>query len=196
MQIIEDGILATNIISDDVNHPTDNVRYDNHPSYICCSVEFPNVWYLERTRANHADELFNDWVIVLIRPEVIQHQPDTKCSAVNAAKNRGGFIEYATKGNIQKLFADNVDGFPRYRNLPSCYASNAQAEILIKDIVPREFIYGVCVQNENMAVRIQATLKTLNVTDLEIYISPDMFDKNAWKSKVVEGIDINETRFA
>jgi hypothetical protein len=44
---------------------TDTKRIDGYTDYICCSVEYPNAWYL--SKAAEQEALFKDWVIVLHR---------------------------------------------------------------------------------------------------------------------------------
>src|ERR1700722_3216987 len=45
-------------------------RLDGHPDHICCSVQYPNIWYLRRKRwdATPLQKLFPAWVCLLIDP--------------------------------------------------------------------------------------------------------------------------------
>src|SRR5208282_2847743 len=72
------GILATKKLKEDereVFNPTDIKRYDNHEDFICCSIQYPNVWYFDK--AKDKETLFKDWVILFISTKYLL-LPDTK----------------------------------------------------------------------------------------------------------------------
>jgi hypothetical protein len=63
----ETGVLSTKRLREDeraVFDPTDLARLDRHETHICCSIEYPNAWYMDKARAKEL--LFRDWVILLI----------------------------------------------------------------------------------------------------------------------------------
>src|SRR5579863_1467630 len=61
------GILSAKIVREgnqDVYHPTDEYRFDGHIDHVCCSVQFPNTYYLKK--AQDKEQVFQDWVVLLI----------------------------------------------------------------------------------------------------------------------------------
>ena len=78
--------------------------------------------------------------------------------------------------------------------LASC-PTDGQAEILIRDNIPREYISGIAAHNEEVAKRVKAMLKIYGVEQIEIYIAPDVFTKN-WSAMIKNGCKPDETRCA
>ena len=61
------GVLPTRLLKEEERllfNPTDLQRLDGHVDHICCSIEYPNAWYLDRARAT--ETLFRDWVILFV----------------------------------------------------------------------------------------------------------------------------------
>jgi hypothetical protein len=58
-----DGIWSTARlveIAPDLLDRMDQSRFDGHTNHICCSIEYPNTWYLNKIR--DSDPLFKEWV--------------------------------------------------------------------------------------------------------------------------------------
>ena len=51
-------ITATDFIDDDILDVNDKERKDGHKDYICCTVQYPNTWYL--SKAKERDSVFID----------------------------------------------------------------------------------------------------------------------------------------
>ena len=45
-----EGILASDSIRSDVKTVTDINRYDGELEYVCCSIEYPNSWFLSKAQ--------------------------------------------------------------------------------------------------------------------------------------------------
>jgi hypothetical protein len=90
--------------------------------------------------------------------------------------------------NIESIFADAVPMFqyPRSPNMLSSCPTNGQAEILIKDNIPRDLIIGIAVGNDDIARRIFAMLKTCGVKQISIFIAPDVLTAN-WSNMIRNG---------
>jgi hypothetical protein len=89
---------------------------------------------------------------------------------------------------VESIFATSVPTFKYQRNsrmLDSC-PTDGQAEILIKDNIPRDFIIGIATGNEDIAERVYAMLKTYDVRKIPIYIAPDVITPN-WSNMIKNG---------
>lgn len=188
-----DGILASSSIRSDTKNVTDTARYDGELDYICCSVEYPNSWFLQKTIQNDTDKIFKEWVTLYIDLEILNKR-DAKFCPCNASKSKGAHIENRME-KLESIFAVSVPTFAYARNpkMVSSCPTDGQAEILIKNSIPRDYISGVAVGNENVAKRIYAMLKTYGVKQIPIIVAPDVLTPT-WSGMVRNGHRPSETR--
>lgn len=190
-----DGILATSKIKKDKLNQIDSVRADGKLDYVCCSIEYPNSWYLTNAKSRDEDEIFRDWVIMYINPEIVKIRDVCVCEC-NAARNNGAYIRKGNSNSINNLFANRVNSFsyPRTHDMLSSCPTNAQSEILIKDGIPRDYITGIVVGNEEAAKLVYAMRKTLDIETIDIYISPRVVTKY-WRTDIQNGIRPQEIKY-
>lgn len=188
-----DGILASSSIRSDTKNLTDKARYDGELDYVCCSVEYPNSWFLKSAQQKDTNKIFREWVVLYIDLAILKYNSAKFCPC-NASKGNGYYIDDNMEG-IESIFADSVPTFsyPRSSKMLSCCPTDGQAEILIKNNIPREFIIGLAVGNDDIAARIYAMLKTYGVDDLPIYISPDVLT-TSWNVMIKNGQRPSETK--
>lgn len=149
LQSTPNGIVSDDLLPKEIER-NDKKRNDQHTNYICCSVQFPNLKYQYRQKKTQEDNLFNEWAFIYIDPTIIDNS--TLFSPVNAASGNGINLDCGIDA-FEKIFEDKFDfwkcsktrGMQPYtsyrpKNLPNCYASNMQAEILIKERIPIESI--------------------------------------------------------
>jgi hypothetical protein len=149
----ETGVLSTQALcaqERDMFDATDLQRLDGHPSHVCCSIEYPNAWYFQRARQN--DQLFRDWVVLLIRPRYLWQEGALFCPR-NAAAEYGGLLRPGMAG-FERLFA-STSGAPRCpprgtRHL-ACCPTDDQAEVLIPDRIRFGDIIGIAVSSMDQA---------------------------------------------
>src|SRR4051812_4653847 len=95
LPILRDGsIRSSKDLADNTPEsftPTDHARLDEHPDHLCCSFEYPNVYYLRQARQKAHLRNYPDWVCLLIDPALIT-QPDTLFCGCNAARGYGAHI--------------------------------------------------------------------------------------------------------
>lgn len=187
----ENGILASNSIRQDTKTVTDSIRYDGELDHVCNSVEYPNSWFLKKAIDNNDDKIFEDWVVLYIDLQILNIKKAKFCPC-NAATGRGIYIEDNME-NVGSIFDSYVSKYYRTPNMLSACPTNGQAEILIKDNIPREYIIGIAVGNEDVAKRVYSMLKINNLTQLPIYIAPDVLTPN-WSSMIRNGRRPNEIR--
>lgn len=96
------GILSRRRLeSNDLPYnPTDPDRWDGCEHLVCCSIEYPNVYYFAKVREQ--DHLFKDWVVLLIKPDFLW-TPGTKFCPCNAATARGHTLVRAMMHSCHSL---------------------------------------------------------------------------------------------
>jgi len=190
------GILSRkNLEASDLPHnPTDPDRYDGCDHLVCCSLEYPNVYYFAKVREQ--DHLFKDWVVLLIKPHFLW-KPGTKFCPCNAATARGAYIRHGF-GSFSSMFAQTVPGirFSRPPNHLPCCPTNIQAEVLVPDPIGLEDITAIVVADEDQAKReiCRANLQGLTI-DKQILIIPDFFNKNRLARAIQNGNRVTERSF-
>lgn len=189
----DDGILASSSIRSDVKTVTDIQRYDGELDYVCCSIEYPNSWFLNKAKQRNTDQIFKEWVVLYINLGILKRKPAKFCPC-NATIDRGRYI-FSDPNRIETLFASpTLLGWPRTPAMLRCCPTDDQAEILIKNNVPLTEIKGVVAGNADIAGRVSAMLKTYEVTNMPIYISPEVLS-TIWSGLVRSGQRPFETIF-
>lgn len=105
----EQGILASSIIRDDTKNVTDTERYDGEINYVCCSIQYPNSWYLKKAMEKNYDLIFKEWVVLYIEPSVLIYR-NAKFCPCNASKSCGAYINN-DMSQLEDVFAPNQPTF-------------------------------------------------------------------------------------
>ena len=191
----EGGILPSNAICQDTKNVNDSARYDGELESVCCSVQYPNSWFMKRAEDNNQDRIFRDWVVLYIDPDILNAHK-TKFCPCNASKGSGRYI-CGNMDEVERIFSDRLPTFPYPRSgrmLPCC-PTDGQAELLIEQGVPRKYISGIAVGTPEMAGRIYGMLADLGLKkQIGIWIAPDVLTRN-WSSIVREGGTPTETLY-
>jgi ssDNA thymidine ADP-ribosyltransferase, DarT len=192
------GILSTSALQAAERtsfNPTDLQRLDNRQTHICCSIEYPNAWYFDRARAQ--ENLFPDWVVLLIDPKYLW-QDGTLFSPRNAAAEYGRHITSGLAG-FEAMYANEVVGTRNtvYRRTaqqsPAC-PTDQQAEVLIQDRILMRDILGVAVKNDEQGLTERARLKA-NGLDPDMFrfiAAPHMFNKYDLDRAIKSGVQPSE----
>lgn len=188
-----DGILASSSIRQDTKNVNDAARFDGELDYVCCSVQYPNSWFLNKAIQNNSDILFKDWVVLYIDLKVLNDR-DAKFCPCNASKSNGAYIN-DNMDDIGSIFFHTMPTF-KYSRSPkmlSCCPTDGQAEILIKNSIPREFICGIAAGNEDVAKRVYSMLKICGIEHIAVYIAPDVLTTR-WSTLIKDGSLPDEIR--
>lgn len=119
--------------------------------------------------------IFNEWVIIYLNPNVLEER-EALFSPCNASKESGRFIENDIN-RIEYIFANHLStySFLRPDAMLPCCPTDGQAEVLVKDSIPRKFITGIAVGNSEMARRVYSILNLFcDDQVIKIYLSPDV----------------------
>lgn len=185
-----EGIVSTDALKPDLKKINDTERYDGRTNYVCCSIQYPNSWYLKKVINRDNDKIFKEWVILYVDLRILKNREAAFCPC-NASREYGRYIN-ENIGEINSIFNDDVLGRKRTSRMMACCPTDDQAEILIKNNIPREYIMGVAVGDEEMANRILAMYKTLKISPVPVYIAPDVVNGN-WSQMIRAGISPKET---
>ncbi len=158
-------------------------RLDRHPDHICCSVQYPNVWYLRRKRggATQLQRLFPGWVCLLIDPAYLGAEETLFCHR-NAATRSGAYLASGREA-FAAIYADPVDGatglIDRALKPASC-PTDDQAEVLVPKRIPIEHANQIVVADEPQARSsfVQLQLLGVPVHDLRWIIAPEFFSSS------------------
>jgi ssDNA thymidine ADP-ribosyltransferase, DarT len=159
----------------------DLARYDNHPDFISCSIEYPNIWYLRKRRedATPLQRLFPDWVCLLISRKYLW-RPSTKFCPRNAAASRGVLLRSGYDA-FAELYADYVPGaYGKSRgrdSKPESCPTDDQAEVMIHKQIPLADANTIVFADEEQASNSLGALRLLGVPveSLSFLIAPDFF---------------------
>lgn len=178
------GILASRHLHDSeraVFNPTDLERLDGHADHVCCSIQFPNVWYFHK--AMQRERLFRDWVVILIRPNYLWKK-GTKFCPRNASADFGEDIGEGPEA-FEAMFEQIVVGartFKRTTHYHPSVPTDQQAEVLIPDRIRINDLIGVVVQHKCQARLETQRLLHLGLEAPEMFIAAPFFDR--WKLNI------------
>ena len=187
----EEGILARSSIRQDIKNVVDQARYDGELDYVCCSVQYPNSWFLRSAIKNDTDQIFRDWVVLYIDLKILIYKIAKFCPC-NASKEYGKYVREDME-NIGEIFLPSVPTFSYARPsaMLSACPTDGQAEILIKDNIPFRYIIGIATGTKDIASRVYAMLKTCDVEQVPIYIAPNVLSTR-WSRMIRSGCEPEE----
>ena len=190
------GILSTQSLQEaDLPHnPTDPNRWDGCKDLICCSIQFPNVYYFAEVRDK--DRLFKDWVVLIIKPKYLW-VPGTKFCPTNAAKKSGFYIGEGVESFLS-LFDTTSPEFSYHRTERHllCAPTNIQAEVLVPDPIHLDDITAIAVADEYQARResCRVSLQGLSI-DKDILVAPHFYQRQRLRRVIQRGDRATETVF-
>ena len=175
---------------------TDFERRDGQLNSICCTIEFPNAYYM-----------FNvirfkgiNCIVLHIEPNFIWDSETLFCP-LNAAKAQG---EYICQGLdcFKSLYTEYVDvlgtlkpcrSFNQFKSVPT----DLQSEVLVRGPIPHNSITEIVVNFEHHAEKVYEILQCQNnlSRNIPIKIIPDYFRKIELKTKLHGGIKPDEEIF-
>ncbi|WP_374242240.1 DarT ssDNA thymidine ADP-ribosyltransferase family protein [Zoogloea sp.] len=144
-----DSILRRGLLPRDMLIGDDNVRFNDQyrldgTRAVCLSVEHPNYKMFYRLRQETPDV---EWVVLAVSRKVLWSLPCAFC-ATNAASATVTAIpleQRQTLAALKNLFADWGVLTRAVLGIQDSYPTNPQAEVLMLEGVPREYILGVIV---------------------------------------------------
>ena len=192
-----DGLLSTQTLQASERrefHQQDLQRIDGYPDYICCSIEYPNAWYLRKRQGSVAgeDRLFSDWVVLTIKPDYLWNDETLFCPRNAAAQ--GGRLVQAGVETFEGLFAPKVRGaydrdYVRTDERPRACPTDEQAEVLVRRRIALDDVLTIVTYDEAQARREYVRLTQLNVPSerIKLTICPQFFEPYPLKRLLERG---------
>lgn len=181
----EDGILASSSISQDTKVVNDRARYDGETDHVCCSVEYPNSWYKNRAVSSNSDVIFNEWVVIYISPEILKIRSAKFCPC-NASSAGGLYITDSYENLYQSSVSSAARTITRATNMLECCPTDGQAEVLISENIPRDYISGIAVGKQKIADRIYGMYPTIKIAPIPLYLAPKVLTTE-WSNLARQG---------
>jgi hypothetical protein len=192
-----DGLLSTKFLSESERrefNQQDLERLDEHPDHICCSIEYPNMWYLRQRKrdARGSATLFPDWVCLCLDPRSIWADSTLFCPR-NAAAARGRLVLGGLDAFVV-LFADEVEGargatYKRGKSRAPSSPTDDQAEVLVHRTIPLNDVQQIVVADESQAKRTFVALTQLGVPEnlFEWAICSEFFQPTTLSAMIARG---------
>ncbi|HSQ88386.1 DarT ssDNA thymidine ADP-ribosyltransferase family protein [Romboutsia sp.] len=186
-----DGIKSNIFIEEGIIQKNDKNRFDGHEDYISTSVQYPNIWYLNRVK--DLDPLFRKWVILCIDPSIILDKRTLFCET-NAATRNGRLLKEGVEG-FENMFKEiiNVKRYlKRTSKMLKCSPTDDQAEVMIYGSIPRDRITGIIVPSEKDVINLTKAMELAYINiEIPIIVAPDIFTTK-FSSEIREGITPDE----
>ena len=197
----QSGILSTSALEKSERstfNATDLQRLDGQKSHICCSIEYPNAWYFDRARAEN--DLFPDWVVLLVDAKYLWQERTLFCPR-NAAAEYGRYIARGPNA-FEAMFAEQVVGtrqtiYRRSKDQSPACPTDQQAEVLVPDKIAMADILGVGVKDDEQAMTERSRLKAMGLDPgmFRFFVAPLMFRKYELAEAIKNGKRPTETLF-
>ena len=147
--ILQNGIRPRSMLNENGTSISfnDQYRYDNCTNAICTSIEFPNYKMFYKLRCDNPEI---EWAVLKIKASVLY---DFNCAFCWTNAGDASMYNLPLEDRIGipaflHLF-DNVEGYPvrEISRIPDWYPTNPQAEVLVFDIIPIEYIDSIVFNN-------------------------------------------------
>jgi len=168
--ILQRGLVTRDILEKEgfVNF-NDKCRYDG-TNAVCLSIGFPNYKMFYRLRQENLDA---SWVVIGIRPSVLWERKVVFCSS-NAAASEVTVIPMPQRMGLpafQRMYGD-LDGKERQLlKIPDAYPTNPQAEVMVLNGVPKEYIMGIGTIDSPTEKKLSFLFPNLNIKKKEDFFS-------------------------
>ncbi len=195
------ALVSTKRLQDDVRsfyNPTDLQRLDGFTDHVCCSVEYPNVWYLRKAKEQAAN--YPDWVVLLMEASPLWEDGVGYCPR-NASAGSGSLVRFDAAG-FESMFAQATTGAYNRTyvrgpsHLSSCPTDN-QAEVLIPGSIGLDRLQAIAASSTEQANREYQRLKMLGADPgrFEFVVAPLLFSAYALKGAIESGRRPDEVRW-
>lgn len=169
--ILEDGLVTRDklVLEGRYEVFNDPLRIDGTDA-VCVSIGFPNYKMFWGLRQGNPGV---EWVIVVITARALWMEKCAFCQA-NAASAGVTAIPLADRmflDAFRLLYEDFEDKQRVVLDIPIHFPTNPQAEVLMLNGVPREYIAGVLVNSLNMMQRIVAAHPEIDVKCFPAYFN-------------------------
>ena len=160
--ILQRGLVPRDVLANEgYGGFNDQYRHDG-TNAVCLSIHFPNYkmfWGIRQDNKNV------EWVVLIIRPEVLWMLPCAFCvtNAASATVTAVPLEQRRTLAALQAMYADWEDKSRATLGIPDNFPTNPQAEVLMLNGVPQNYIYCAFVLNTTAQQALKAQHPGLDV---------------------------------
>jgi hypothetical protein len=189
LHVLQSGLLKDRKTLDSeqnvVVNPTDEMRFDGHREAICCSVEYPNTYYLDV--AVKKQVLFEGWIILFLKPDLLW-SPHTLFCEKNAAAANGALIMRGEKG-YRSMFPSSARGYARKATQLLCSPTDLQAEVLIPGPILLNQVIGMAMRSEEQVQTELVRWETVGIQrpEIPIFVAPSLYSKTDLRDRIWQG---------
>jgi hypothetical protein len=174
--------------------PTDRERFDRHPESVCCSLQFPNGYYLAKARAKSTFQNFPDWVCLLLDVEILA-RPGVLFAPCNAATGSGAYLQSGGDA-LLACYANpsSPGGWTRGSRHHPRTPTDLQAEALVPGPIELSHLLGIVVPTHAAAANEIGRLKLvgLDTSGLFWIVAPTFFRRDKLSNQLRFGGEIEE----
>jgi hypothetical protein len=183
ISILDKGLMTVEELEESgVNYKkSDHQRLDGQKDAVSLSISFPNYKMFHSKSGSQKEK----WVVLSLLPKILWEFDCVFCTHNASSHKISRYI------NLHKLFSkgadalerlfENYDDKERSPEIPSCYPTNPQAEVLVFGTIPSSYIQKIYFYNGDVAKR---WAESLNQSQKEI------------ARKFLDGFLINEYYFS
>jgi hypothetical protein len=161
--------------------PTDRERLDLHPEMVCCSLEYPNSYYLTKAKFKREFVNYRDWVCLLLDPTLLL-RPGTLFSGCNGAKGGGAYLALGGQALLDCYANPSIPaGYTREPRHHPQAPTDLQAEAQVCGPVELSHLRGIVVPTEETALDLHGILNRGGFIPGRFawIIAPDFFSTTA-----------------
>lgn len=144
--ILEYGLIPRAFLNEEHAAFNDSYRFDNCENAVCTTIEFPNYKMFYQLRCDNPD---TQWAVLRLDAQILTDFDCAFCQ-VNAGSAASFTIPLQERKGAEalaKLYAPVVDGVRRSPLIPASYPTSPQAEVLVFDTIPPDYIEAVYFDN-------------------------------------------------
>ncbi|TDD57414.1 DUF4433 domain-containing protein [Kribbella antibiotica] len=189
--IIGDGMIRSSkdLAEQSPDHfsPTDRERFDRNPDKVCCTIQYPNPYYLSDARGKREFINYPDWVCFFLNVTLLTRQ-GTLFAPVNAATQRGSLLRQGPDA-LAAMYAPDASRHGRGARHRAEVPTDLQAEVQVPGPIALSEVRGVAVPSEEAAITESARLRLLghNPSILRWTVAPMLFDRNGLVTRLRNG---------
>lgn len=149
--IFESGLLSRAVLEEwpEYTQPTfnDSKRLDRLKEAVCLSISFPNYRMFFKYRKRTSVE----WAVLLLKPSLLWELDCGFCSgnAASSEMRRTSLSELKEAGGLRRMFDDCAEIAREDLGVPDFFPTDPQAEILVFDVVPPQYIEAARFRSTN-----------------------------------------------
>ena len=153
---------------------SDDLRLDGMEDANCLSITFPNHGMFYKKRMSSSRE----WAVLLINPTILVKHKCSFSPDNNASSSVGSDSGI---DSARRLFSNSM--IRKLNNLPPCYTTNPQAEVLEYSVVSSEYLVGINLISDT---HLDGVSKLASIYDVEVSVNRRLFqarsDSKYWKA--------------